>query len=82
MMKRVADFPMSVQDAANTYVSMYLRDNGIRGVHLQLMKMMDESDTMRQLSECIDILLFENMLVESAEYEYENANWHDDAHHW
>ena len=91
MVKNINVFPERVQNAAKEYVSAYLRTEGesdfvkgFRDSHLQSMKIMEQSEVeaCRQLAECIDILLFENMLVESAEYEYENANWHDDAHHW
>ncbi len=57
---------------------------GFRDGHLWMMKIIEQSEdeSCRQLAECIDILLFEHMMVESAEYAYENANWHDDARYW
>ena len=91
MVKNINVFPERVQNAAKEYVSAYLRMEdesdyvkGLRDNHLQFMKIIEQSrdEASRQLAECIDILLFENMMVESAEYAYENANWYDDAHHW
>ena len=91
MVKNINVFPERVQNAAKEYVSAYLRMEdesdyvkGLRDGHLQFMKIIEQSrdEASRQLAECIDILLFENMLVESAEYAYENANWYDDARYW
>jgi len=91
MVKNISEFPERVQNAAKAYVSAYLRMEdesdyvkGLRDGHLWTMKIMEQSrdETSRQLAECIDILLFEHMLVQSAEYAYENANWHDDARYW
>jgi hypothetical protein len=91
MVKNINVFPERVQNAAKEYVSAYLRMEdesdyvkGLRDGHLQFMKIIEQSrdETSRQLAECIDILLFENMMVESAEYTYENANWYDDARYW
>jgi len=91
MVKNLNEFPEIVRNAAKEYVSAYLLTEGdtgfvkgFRDSHLQSMKIMEQSEVeaCRQLAECIDILLFEHMMVESAEYAYENANWHDDARYW
>ena len=91
MVKNINVFPERVQNAAKEYVSAYLRTEGesdfvkgFRDSHLWMMKIIEQSEdeSCRQLAECIDILLFEHMMVESAEYAYENANWHDDARYW
>lgn len=91
MMKNINEFPEIVRNAAKEYVSAYLRTEGesdfvkgFRDSHLWMMKIMEQSEveSCRQLAECIDILLFENMLVESAEYAYEIENWHNDSRYW
>ena len=91
MVKNINEFPERVQNAAKEYVSAYLRTEGdsdfvkgFRDGHLWMMKILEQSqdESSRQLAECIDVLLFEHMMVQSAEYAYENANWHDDARYW
>ena len=91
MVKNLNGFPEIVQNAAKEYVSAYLRMEGdtdfvkgFRDGHLWMMKILEQSqdESSRQLAECIDVLLFEHMMVQSAEYAYENANWHDDARYW
>jgi hypothetical protein len=91
MVKNINEFPEIVRNAAKEYVSTYLRMEGesdfvkgFRDSHLWMMKILEQSqdESRRQLAECIDILLFEHMLVESAEYSYAIENWHDDARYW
>lgn len=91
MVKNLNGFPEIVRNAAKEYVIAYLSTEGdakfvkgFRDGHLWMMKIIEQSEveSCRQLAECIDILLFEHMMVESAEYAYENANWHEDARYW
>lgn len=84
MIRQVTDFPEQVQKAANQYLSAYLQDGSFRDNHLYFMRVFDkcEDTGVRQMAECIDVLLFERMLIESAEIQQENDNWHDDAKYW
>ena len=84
MIRQVTEFPDVIQNAAKEYVCGYLRDTEVRGNHLTFMRTCDQCKNpyIRQMAECIDVLLFERMLIESAEIQQENDNWHDDAKYW
>ena len=84
MIRQVTDVPDVIQNAAKEYVSSYLRDHEVRGNHLTFMRTCDQCDNayIKQMAECIDVLLFEQMMIESAEYEREIADWHPDARYW
>ena len=74
------EYADDVKAAAKQYVAVYNFSKEIRDFHLTLMRDLDRGNP--QLADCIDVLLFEQGLVERAEYDYENDNWHDDARFW
>ena len=83
MFKTLDQFPQHTVEIARGYIHAYDNHNEVRELHLLVMRALDAGvPDMRQLGECIDVILFERGLIQRAEIEQENAEWHDDARWW
>ena len=83
MVKTLDQFDPHMVEVARGYVAAYEKLSEVREVHLIVMRALDSGDPdQKQLAECIDVILFERGLVQRAEIEQENAEWHDDARYW
>lgn len=83
-MKQINDFPASVQQAANQYVSAYLQASSMRDAHLRMMQTLDNSPDLmcRQLAECIDLLFWEREQRQALEIAEELDAWAPDHEQW
>lgn len=83
MVKTLDQFDPHMVEVARGYVAAYEKLSEVREVHLIVMRALDAGEPdQKQLAECIDVILFERGLVQRAEIEQENAEWHDDARYW
>lgn len=83
MVKTLDQFDANTVEVARGYVTAYEKNSQVREVHLIVMRALDSGEPdQKQLAECIDVILFERGLVQRAEMEQENDNWHDDARYW
>ena len=83
MVKTLDQFDPHMVEVARGYVAAYDKLSEVRELHVMVMRALDAGDAdQRQLGECIDVILFERGLVQRAEMEQENDNWHDDARYW
>ena len=83
MVKTLDQFDPHMVEVAQGYVAAYEKHSEVREVHLIVMRALDSGEPdQKQLAECIDVILFERGLVQRAEMEQENDNWHDDARYW